>query len=307
MRFIFGLSLLLTAQAHSFCQVTKFVQLKGKDFTEEYTVLKNETTVKHGKYTKYTAFSYSILEAGNFTHGEKDGLWEYFHNRRGYTRNSIKERGNYVNGKKNGVWTSFYVDTIADITKMERYGSRWRTDSIDISIEQKDAKLKQIGMYLNDRRVGDWYSLDYLGQLSQKYNFSKSKLSFDISILDSLQYNSNRNPLFIGGFICLSDLLNYSFNFSDLFLKVVKDTTTIIASFQIDTMSRLTNQKIIQNDGPDVLRIEFMRLVGLLDNNWIPGLVEGKKVNAEYRLALYIYLKKEDGKVRHFRIHFKPL
>src|SRR5690349_19240177 len=51
------------------------------DFTEEYYVLKNDEAIRHGTYVKYRRASLTVqlLEAGSYSNGKQNGLWEYYH------------------------------------------------------------------------------------------------------------------------------------------------------------------------------------------------------------------------------------
>ena len=68
----------------------------------EYTVLKKNKTVKHGRYKSYYV-SGNPREEGYYKLGEKDSLWTYFH----HSKPLMTSRGYYESGKKIGVWDYF--------------------------------------------------------------------------------------------------------------------------------------------------------------------------------------------------------
>lgn len=284
--------ILLLVCSNSFGQQTKFVLKDRGGFKEEYYVLKNEKKIRHGTYVKYRQplGEYVIIESGNYSNGEKNGLWEIFYNSFARnTWNAIKEKGNYVNGKKNGIWTYYYLDTMTNLTNIETFGQKRKKDSINLSIDQRNAKLKLAGMYLNDKRVGEWTSLNYLGNLSQKYNFSTETLLYDESVIDSLQYNQNRRPLFVGGYSNLNDFLYRNLDIGDFINKIGKDSTYAIAQFTIDEQGKAADIVVTSNSDNKILKEEFSRVINLNDFNWIPGLKDGQKEKFALKLRVDIF------------------
>lgn len=268
-------------------------KIDGPDI-EEYNVLKDNKNIKHGPYIRYRDMhpfgGIVMMESGNYSNGEKNGSWQYFYFDflKKSSWNSLREKGSYVNGKKNGLWTSFFMDTIPDIASVQGFGGKEKDEPINISIEQRGAKLKQAGMYLNDKRVGEWTSFDQLGHIAQKYNFSKSKLLLEKSLKDSTEYNMNRKPLFIGGLPCLNDFLFRNFKFSDV-TSIESDSVYSIISLKIDVNGVLTGVGVSESKGPSSLDKEMIRLVSLSTGNWLPGVMNGQKTDSDYKIRLDIY------------------
>lgn len=261
-------------------------------FSEEYYVLKSDEEVRHGTYVKYrnAIGGIQIVESGEYSNGQKTGVWRTFHrpNSKG-TLNSIKEKGNYVNGKKNGVWTYYYLDTIPQEINEQRFGNKKKTDSINVSINQQSTKLKNVGMYLNDKRVGEWNSYTYAGDNYQKFNFSKKKLLLDKSIKDTLDYNTNRKALYVGGIICLTNLLAHEFKLSiDIMQRVKHDSTSIIVSFTITKDGNVINPKVEKSSGNRLAEDEAIRTIRVTDQNWIPALADSKTVDSNYKVQFSI-------------------
>jgi antitoxin component YwqK of YwqJK toxin-antitoxin module len=281
------------------------------EFIEEYYVLKSDESIRHGTYVKYrqTFRGIQILESGSFQNGQKNGLWEYYHDiPTKNTSNSIKEKGQYANGRKNGVWTSYYMDTIPEIINQEKFGNKRKTDSINISIEQRSVKIKLAGMYLNDKRVGEWSSFTYSGDTFQKYNFSKNILISDLSIKNTLEYNINRNALFIGGLPCLIDFLTNEFNLTGGLMPEIKsDSTSTIVSFTIDKDGKVIEPKIESTTGNKGLENEALRIVALTNNKWIPAISGGAMVNSIYRIHFFIIEKRITQTYKQFKIGYKPI
>lgn len=292
-----------------YSQETKFIQKKRSGYFEEYYVLKNDEKVKHGTYVKYkSVFSgVQILEHGNYANGKKEGAWEYFfHTPFNRSENSIREKGSYVNGKKNGVWTSYYLDTIPDITNHENFGKKKRIDSIRVNIEQKALKLKHAGMYLNDKRVGEWISLDYRGEVFQRYNFSKRQLIFDRSIQDTLVYNTNRPALFVGGMPCLIEFFVFGFQHAVVVPTIDIDSTILTVAFKIDKNGKVGDLAVAGGNANEAFEMEAKRIVNLTDSHWIAALSDAENIDSIYKIEFLIKRSVRSG-VREFRTFFRPI
>lgn len=291
-------------------QETNFVLKEGQGFTEEYDVLKSDKKVKHGTYVKYRQpfGQYVIIESGGYLNGEKHGQWEIFYNEASRkTWNSIKERGSFVNGKRNGLWTYFYLDTIANITSIDKVEVSKQTKSVNVNIDQKNEKLKQAGMFLNDKRVGEWVSFDYKGEIFQKYNFSKSILIYEKSLTDSMLYNSDRKPLFIGGLPCLSNFIANNISMVEIASKIVKDSTYATINFMIDENGQTRQIDIKTNYDNKTLKEEMLKLIGLTDRYWLPGLKNGIKTAFPYSIEFGIIQTENNTNSKSLRTYFKVI
>jgi len=262
------------------------------DFVEEYYVLKTDAKIRHGTYVKYrhSRFGISVLESGRYQNGQKTGVWEVYHNSnlKG-VRNSIREKGAYVNGKKNGVWKTFYRDTIPETVSEERFGRKKRVDSVKLAIDQRSAKLKTAGMYLNDRRVGEWVSLTYAGELSQKFNFSTQKLMHERSLPDSSTYNTKRRALFIGGNPALMDFLAHEMQWTGPFVENGKaDSTSVVISFTIDKKGNTIHPNAGEILGKKEFTAEAIRVIGLTSSNWIPAIFDSQPVESIYKVQFFV-------------------
>lgn len=305
--------LLLTIETSvSLGQETKFVSRGAESGgIEEYYVLKENKKLKHGTYVRYLppfgTRDYVILESGSYVNGEKQGVWQYFYSNafQKSSWNKLKEKGAYVNGKKNGVWSSYYLDTVANISSAQSFGNKIRMDSINLFIEHKTNKLKQAGMYLNDKKVGEWVSFDYHNKLTQKYNFKTGKLLFESSIKDSIDYNLNRKSLFIGGLICLTEFLYDNYKSTDVLIE--EDSTYVTIAFTLNTNGSTQEHRIIRTSHSKYLEKEILRLISSTDFNWLPALVNGQKVNYEYKISMDIIRYPDKGQNRSYKSFFSIL
>lgn len=293
-------------------QETKFVSRSAESGgIEEYYVLKENKKVKHGTYVRYLppfgTRDYVILESGSYINGEKDGVWEYYYSN-GFQKsswNKLREKGAYVNGKKNGVWTSFYMDTTTNVLNKKRFGNKKRMDSVNLFIGHETNKLKQAGTYLNDKKVGEWVSYDYFNRLVQKYNFNEKKLLFEKSINDSLDYNLNRKPLFIGGLDCLIAFLFN--NYESTRVLIDKDSTYITIAFTINTNGSTQEHRITRTSRSKDLEKEMLRLISSTDFNWLPAVENGQTKNYEYKIGLDIIQYPDSGQNLRYKSFFTIL
>ncbi len=67
---------ILVSYSSVFCQELKTIRKTNGAFYEEYTALKEDVSIKNGRYIrKYKDF---IIEQGAYSKGEKTGRWAYF-------------------------------------------------------------------------------------------------------------------------------------------------------------------------------------------------------------------------------------
>jgi len=312
MKWISGL--VFFASIVSFSQETKFVLRKRTGFVEEYYVLSTDNKIRSGTYVKYkNGFSgISVLESGMYKNGKKDGPWEFYYDVpnsiffiRKNKSNSLKEKGHFINDKRNGIWATFYLDTISNNVTSQKFGSDKKVDSLNISILQNDLRPMLVGEFLNDEKVGEWISLDFAGNIHQRYNFTNSRLLFDKSISDSLKYNYDRLPLYIGGLPCLNHQLAYGYKGVEVSIK--KDSSTVIVEFLINTSGKIGDIKIVQSNGSLPMKKEALRLVTLLDSKWIPALHKGQLIASSYKIGFDIIRKTKSERVIEFRISYRVI
>jgi len=268
-------------------QETKFILKEGNGFTEEFYILRSDKNTRHGTYVKYRLpfGQVVVIEAGTYSNGKKHGLWEIFYNETSRkTWNAIKEKGQYQNGKKEGIWSFYYLDTVSNVTNVEKIEQK-NQESINVSVDQGNAKLRMIGSFMGDKRIGEWMSWDRNGELLQKYNFSTDRLIFEETIKDSLNWNINRKPLFVGGEQSLSHHLASNMNLSLIDKRTIKnDSIHAVVSFVIDAFGKTTDISVTINFTDKALIDELIRLIKTTDLFWVPKLKDGIKSESFYKL-----------------------
>ena len=120
MRFIY-LLLVAFLPVISLAQETKdvFVQNPEEQYVERFSVLKSDTTVRHGSYRRMDYIGGAPKLLGHYKYGKKDGRWQEF----SLWDVFLMALGNYTEDKRNGVWT-FYSklnvkEQLYDYTKKE--------------------------------------------------------------------------------------------------------------------------------------------------------------------------------------------
>jgi antitoxin component YwqK of YwqJK toxin-antitoxin module len=295
----FPVLIFVALSAVALAQQTRIITKQTNGYNEEYTVLKSDKSIRHGSYVKYRKpfNTYVILESGNYSNGQKDGLWQTFTDGSpsGVARNSIREKGIYVNGKKNGTWTYYYLDTVENVTKAQKYKSRGKVDSISIDIDQRGSRVRLAGMFLNDKRVGEWLAFNPHGEVVQINNFSKGKLLFDVNLEDTAAFNTNRNALFLGG----DDQLVESFFQNSLSVSLTEgamtskiDSVVAVAQFTIGATAKLEDIVVTSAPRSKVVEDGLYKLVQLTEYNWLPGLKDSQKVNSIRKMRVRITRKR---------------
>lgn len=278
---------------------------------EEYYVLSDNPKIREGTYVKYRSGSlgFVVLESGRYKNGFKDGLWETFYNaHNAFNKNGIKEKGHYVNGKKNGTWLYYYVDTLNNVTKAKAFGTKKnKPDSISIYIEQDAAKLRQAGMFLNDKRVGPWSSFDDEGNLIQRVNYSTGRI-YDKLLGDSIDYNLNHDPVFLGGTLQLNFVLAFEMKRHEIFgearLEKICKETTARAFFTVDQQGKIKNPHISESSGFKKFDAELLRLISTTENLWLPAIKEGQKVESNTNIRMIVRCSQEE-QIYYFTYSFE--
>lgn len=172
-------------------EVKKIVNMKEGGFNcEEYYVLKEDRSLKHGTYLKYDnrlGLEKYIREFGSFDHNRKTGVWFYFNSV--HFTNPLSIIGEYNDDLKTGTWYYFYPPELKDSSAVSLLGFGKITDVIEPKKKGQDCqiifdttglKLAAMGNFENNQKTGTWsyYSKD--GRLVKEYDFTGKKQVFGI-------------------------------------------------------------------------------------------------------------------------------
>lgn len=286
-----------------FAQKTKFVTTGNNHFQKEYYVLESDEEIKHGPFLWYVFvptdkrdnYVVNLLESGRYSHGEKDGQWDYFYGASLKTKtslltNNLWQRVVYKNGVKEGPWMSFHLDTIENDMNTEKYKVKKKLDSTVINLGLRDLTIRQTGQYINNKRVGRWLAFDITGTLVQLYDFDQSKLLFDTSIKDSLQYNQTRSPLFLGGEEELRRFILENFD-PNTTRYIGRDSTRLIGEFVIKSNGAIDQLNVLKGKATRELRQEITRILQETSGNWLSALSNGEPIDFKETLAIDVFIK----------------
>jgi protein TonB len=246
---LFILSLLvLNSQAQDTKKVTK--KHKAPTYIEEYYVLKSDKSIRHGEYKKID-YSGKVVALGFYKNNEKDSVWTYSF----WTTNIVSSEGNYKQGKKTGIWFEYYRIS-----------------------ESKKVKTK--GLYEAGSMVGIWEYNNPSSELIQKYDYTNDTIIEFMPNNEEFEIHSDsgivltkleRPPLYIGGELSIFKKINGQINYpTDAIENDISGT--VLVSFYVDLDGTAFDYKIEKAIGGGCGE-EALRVVKLIPNNWIPGLL----------------------------------
>jgi TonB family protein len=148
------LTILLLFSGKLFAQKTIEVKTDGKKYYEDYFVLKSDTSIKEGPYTKYFAWNKEAVCTGFYKNNLKDSLWiESRYN------GLVEDSGHYQQDKKIGIWAAYkssgMLQVMYDYTKKEllylKRDSDYKTKIYTVidSEGKKQATLERPPVYLD--------------------------------------------------------------------------------------------------------------------------------------------------------------
>ncbi|HWD90281.1 MAG TPA: energy transducer TonB [Mucilaginibacter sp.] len=161
------------------------------------------------------------------------------------------------------------------------------------------------GFYKNNSRDSIWSSYDHDGKLEVKYDYTHKKLlAYDppkylkeitqfnvISGADTLKTRLDQPPVLMDGTGKLIRLYVAAIRYpAEAREKNIQGK--VIIGITIDTMGHATNYRIKKFIGGGCDQ-EALRVVKLIDGDWLPGKLNGKVVTCEYDLPLSFTLQQD--------------
>lgn len=230
----------------------------------------NLKTVKTEDKQTLTKEVYHVLKADKTT---KHGEYKKFQ------RGILTVNGFYENGAKDSVWT-FY--------------SAW-------------GKKYGKGNYKNDKKTGIWEYFDYDGlpELTididsnkvLKYSLNKSIKDKDYrdTIYKVITTNGvkrlklDRPPFYAEGYTFILSTLASNIKYP---IKALENNVSgrVEITFTIDTNGKTSNHKITKRIGYDCDE-ESLRVVKMIPDNWLPGILNGQPVSIEYTMPVNFKLQ----------------
>ncbi len=150
------------------------------------------------------------------------------------------------------------------------------------------------GRYSKDKRVGVWETFGYNGTLEQQYDYSNKKLLFNlvnekekdrtyrvIIGKDTVLKKLERPPVYIGNEIATTvRQIRYP-----AAAREKNIMGNVIIAFMVDKNGKTSQHKVVTGVGGGCDE-EALRVVKMIPDNWIPGVLEGKEVEVEYTMPI---------------------
>jgi len=152
-------------------------------------------------------------------------------------------------------------------------------------------QIRSKGLYEKDRRVGPWEFFSDTGELEQKIDFPKDEVLFYQTSLaqqtfritsgkDTLLSVLDRPPLYLGGSGRFNDYVANEI-IPPLHKSTEKTEGTIYIGLTIDSTGRSSNQHVLRGIS-NAYNTEALRVLKSIPDEWIPGVLNGKKVSVDY-------------------------
>jgi TonB family protein len=157
------------------------------------------------------------------------------------------------------------------------------------------------GYYKNGSKDSIWTFFDD-GQVEQKYDYTKRELVYEktdtsktnhkckiLKGADTIEIKLDHPPVYIGGGNVLGQFLADNVEYPES-AKDANKQGTVQISFVIDKKGYSSNFKVAKSVCP-ALDQESLRVAKVLPNEWIPGVLNGEKVDVIYTLPVRFVLR----------------
>ena len=206
----------------------------------------------------------------------------------------------------------FQINSSGQKTTTIKSKQKYFTETYDVL--QKDKEIKHgkykkevrknrvvaTGTFENNEKTGIWTYYNHKSEVIQRYDYTKKVLMFykiEPEYVESYQMvNDNgladekldRPPLYLGGPSLLAMQLAQKINYPR---KAANSgiSGTVIISFIIEQNGKTSNHTIEKRIGGGCDE-EGLRVVKLMENNWIPGLYQGMPTRVKFFLPINFIL-----------------
>lgn len=149
----------------------------------------------------------------------------------------------------------------------------------------------QIGYYKNNERTGTWQIFSANKKLEFKYNFETKQLTdLDKGFFMNPGDTTSRAPVFLGGSIYLLFCVGKNIKHPNgLHSTMTFNNTKAIVAFDIDTLGRAVNHRILTSSKNSQLDFEAIRAVkqaSTSDFSFLPSLAKGKPCTMPYMIPV---------------------
>lgn len=272
MRSLFLVFLAILAFESKAQELQKVVKYQDyKSIREEYYVLKANTKIKHGKYSRIETASNKPLKTGYFKNNLKDSIWiEYYPG-----TNYIMNEGYYLNDKKNSIWR-------------------------ECTFANNSIFLSDKGAYLEDKRVGPWQFFNQKGEIIKVFDYSRDTLLYEKPKPDPLEFDILTEKGFVKA--KLDKAPKIIGDEKEYFKKIAQELRypnaaasagiegLVVISCLIDENGNESDYQIAQSVGGG-LDEEALRVTKLFPRKWEPGILNGKPIKAKGFIPLRFSIK----------------
>ncbi len=153
-------------------------------------------------------------------------------------------------------------------------------------------RLIMEGFLKNDVEDSIWTFYDFKGEIQQKYDFRKkelvyykltdhqSNMKFALKETGNEKVTLDRPPLYIGGEVVYYSKLSSQIKYP-IEAQKNRKSGRVIVGFYIDQDGKTSNYQILKKAGYGMDE-EALRVLKLINTNWIPAIYNGKPVGVEY-------------------------
>ncbi|MBO2011710.1 toxin-antitoxin system YwqK family antitoxin [Hymenobacter negativus] len=294
--------LLLNVAAKAQPQTEKVLQQGTAGVVEEFSVLKADHTVRQGPYIRYRPLGgrtgVAVFEAGNYENGLKEGEWRCFSE--DYPWNKLLSKGSYHAGLPDGLWQYYHCAWTKrrGLEEAAPNGRKTKAGYV-VSVVDTSAVLQAKGMNYAGMKAGVWVYYDAQNNIIQKINESTRQLLYwhqgtqEPVVGQALA--ENHPLLYVGGKYQLRDAIHHHIEAFALLKHYQIGSANFV--FSVDSTGQQTHLGLGVNILPNAFE-EFI-LSGLrnLKTTWLPQVVAGQPVAAEYRVRISIQEKNENGRM----------
>ncbi|HVW16507.1 MAG TPA: TonB family protein [Mucilaginibacter sp.] len=165
-------------------------------------------------------------------------------------------------------------------------------------------KLCTTGSYKDGKRIGLWNSYDSDGAQEVLYDYTKKQLLYYkkspqqlqeqtiINGKDTSKATLERPVIYVDGvgsmFRIIATDMRYPAQARDKNIQ-----GKVLIAFTVDTLGNVSNYRIKSGIGGGCDE-ESLRIVKLMDGDWLPGMLGGKPVTVEYTIPMTFALETED-------------
>ena len=286
------LLILVLMNSMAFSQKLKTIEKKQKEYpyyAEKYQVLKNDKSIRQGKYEAREWNDYLVIE-GQYLVNKKSGTWTtYF-----YDSNKISKVENYKDDLLDGSYVEYsessdgtYILLNGNYVKGEKQGV-WK------EYFSQSNNLKSIGNYLNDKQIGVWEYYDSTDTLEMKYNHSDSTLVafaeqdkyLEMIYTDStsIEIEVDVPCLYIGGGTSKNHDVIPFVKYPELAKEKGAEGRVIVA-FIVNADATVSRIHIQESDS-DLLNNCSLEAVKQVKGKWLPAIKDGKKISTIQSITL---------------------